>query len=100
MGTILHEIGHSIGLDHEQNRPDRNSYVTINWDNIEKGQEYNFERRTSKTVDSLNTTYDYLSTMHYSRYAFGRYKHAVTIDTKNSYRYKIGKAKTFSDIDR
>ena len=65
--------------------------------------EFNFNRRTTRTVDSLNTTYDYLSIMHYSRYAFGikRYQtRAVTIDTTEyKYKYKIGKAKQFSEID-
>lgn len=67
--------------------------------------EFNFNRRTPRTVNSLNTTYDYLSIMHYSRYAFGVKRprtrtRAVTIDTGNLYRFKIGKAKQFSEIDK
>jgi len=32
--TILHEIGHILGLKHEHQRPDRDQYISINWDNV------------------------------------------------------------------
>ena len=41
-GTVIHEILHSLGFWHEQQRKDADSYVTINRDNIQDGKSSNF----------------------------------------------------------
>ena len=69
---ILHEIGHALGLWHEQSRPDRDSYVTIHCENIKEGKEGNFNRRKDTEVDYQGTEYDYGSVMHYRRNEFVR----------------------------
>ncbi|XP_033962406.1 high choriolytic enzyme 1-like [Pseudochaenichthys georgianus] len=66
-GTVQHEINHALGFHHEQTRSDRDSYVRINWQNINPQMAYNFERHDT---DNLNTPYDYSSIMHYGRTAF------------------------------
>lgn len=66
-GNVAHEIGHIVGLDHEQNRLDRDSYVTIQTGNLTAGVEDNF------AIDPSNQNYnfyDFGSLMHYSLDAF------------------------------
>ncbi len=38
-GIVLHEILHILSVAHEQNRPDRDEFVTIHWDQIKVGDE-------------------------------------------------------------
>lgn len=67
-GNTIHEIGHALGLWHEQSREDRNSFVTINFQNIQAGYEGNFNQQISNG-DDLGA-YDYGSIMHYDARAF------------------------------
>ena len=52
------------GAAHEQNRQDRDLYLTVNFDNILEAAKVNFEKKT-KYFDSRGTPYDYMSIMHY-----------------------------------
>ena len=68
LGNAIHEIGHTVGLWHEQSREDRDLYVTINYQNIEPGTEHNFNQQIDDGDDIGD--YDYGSVMHYPAWAF------------------------------
>jgi hypothetical protein len=67
--AIRHEIGHVIGLWHEQMRQDRDDYVKINFDNIQTDKSYNFDMVGTASGKNYGA-YDYGSLMHYSALAF------------------------------
>ncbi len=55
-GNAIHEIGHTIGLWHEQSREDRDSFVTIHWDKIQAGMEHNSTSTSPTAMTSAPTT--------------------------------------------
>jgi hypothetical protein len=68
VGNAIHEMGHTVGLWHEQSRKDRDRFVKINYENIKLKSAHNFNQHVTDGDDVGE--YDYDSIMHYPTTAF------------------------------
>ncbi|XP_072237251.1 low choriolytic enzyme-like [Leuresthes tenuis] len=93
--TVQHEILHALGFHHEQVRSDRDRYVRILTENIQKGREGNFRK---VPTNNLGTPYDFNSVMHYRKYDFSS-NGLPTIVAKSNYYLDFGNARQMSPND-
>jgi len=67
-GVASHELGHAIGLFHEHERADRDSYIKVDLNNVNSADWSNF----GKVGFQSSGPYDISSLMHYGSTAFAK----------------------------
>lgn len=65
VGVAVHELGHVLGMSHEQKRRDRDNSIRMNWSNIQASWKSQFTVGDGYTKGK----YDYASIMHYPMYS-------------------------------
>jgi len=88
-GIVAHELGHTIGLHHEQCRPDRDNYLKIFLSNVPSNMRHNFNK--VQGTSNFGMPYDYCSLMHYGATAFGG-RHFTIVPKDLDYLAVIGRS--------
>uniref|UniRef100_A0AC35TS05 Metalloendopeptidase n=1 Tax=Rhabditophanes sp. KR3021 TaxID=114890 RepID=A0AC35TS05_9BILA len=97
---VVHELLHVSGLWHEQMRSDRDSYLKINYNNIDSWSYPQFAKVSASEATTYNVPYDYKSIMHYDKTAFAKRAGLITMQTKDkSMQDVIGKMSDVSKYD-
>ncbi|XP_072277666.1 hatching enzyme 1.2-like [Pyxicephalus adspersus] len=95
-GVVQHEIQHSLGFFHEQSRSDRDKFVDVLWQNINKGDWGEFDL---VDTNNMNLPYDYFSVMHYGRYSYSNTSGQPTLIPKPDQSVEIGQRYGLSSLD-
>lgn len=84
LGIILHELMHVVGFYHLHQRPDRDRFLNIHWDNINPSFINNFKLLSSSLYRVSGDMFDYASIMMYGPTSFSRHSSRVTMTPTRS----------------
>ncbi|KAK6741321.1 hypothetical protein RB195_009272 [Necator americanus] len=95
--TIIHEMMHVVGFYHEHERWDRDNFIDIIWQNIDRGALDQFGKVDLSKTSYYGQPYDYKSILHYDSLAFSKNGFPTMLPKQKS--ATIGNAKDFSEVD-
>ena len=96
-GTCLHELGHTLTLEHEQCRPDRDCYINVHYENMETSAKIQFHKFLETSVSTYGS-FDFESIMLYGSKA-GSKNGAPTMTKKDGSTF-IGQRDHLSEGDK
>ena len=96
---LSHEIGHLLGFFHEHNRPDRDHFIDIVWENIQDDKADQFKKRNEANVVSFCSPYDFGSIMQYPLDYYTNTKGKDTMVKKVKYDGPVGTNTRPSETD-
>ncbi|KAI6240880.1 Zinc metalloproteinase [Aphelenchoides fujianensis] len=100
VGIIAHEVGHSLGLFHEQARPDQSDHITVHYNNIPISRWNNFYPVSSEQASIQGLHFDAGSVMMYGAYGFATNPYHPTLSTiESNWRQTIGQRAGPSFLD-
>jgi len=95
--TVIHEICHALGLQHEHQRFDRDTYVNVNLSNVATSDQHNFTKITSNYY--AVGSFDWNSIMLYNSFAFA-VNPAIAVMTRKDNGNTFWDATILSALDR
>ena len=102
VGFMIHELLHVLGIDHTQKRPDRDSVIKINKQNIKDNNIAKQQYKIRPNLNTFGTKYDCRSIMHYRDRAWGNGKGPTMVPANKSIECDLKTANshlTEADID-
>lgn len=80
---IVHELTHTVGFFHEQNREDRDEFIEVLWENIDESHHTQFKKIPNDFLGVTSRPFDLDSLMMYSSYTFSAVSGEPALITKS-----------------
>ncbi|OQV24583.1 putative Zinc metalloproteinase nas-7 [Hypsibius exemplaris] len=97
---ISRQILHLLGFHSEVNRPDRDQYIKINWQNIRPGSLRSFVKYSSAAYLLSGDPFDYDSVSHFEEKAkFAENPSVWTVQSRQNPHRRLGSDHGFSQLD-